>query len=48
MLRSKGEQYFGISKYVQRTPAMVVVVAKMIFTEEMILRTQVFQNKGWG
>lgn len=47
MLRSKVEQYFGKSKYVQRTPAMVVGVAREIFTEEMILRTQVFQSKGW-
>ena len=47
MLRSKVEQYFGKSKYVQRTPVMVVGVAREIFTEEMILRTQVFQSKGW-
>jgi IS1 family transposase/transposase-like protein len=47
MLRSKVEQYFGKSKYVQRTPAMVVGVAREMFTEEMILRTQVFQSKGW-
>lgn len=48
MLRSKVEQYFGKSKYMQRTPAMVVGVAREVFTEAMILRRQVFQSKGWG
>jgi IS1 family transposase/transposase-like protein len=47
MLRSRVEQFYGESKYVQRTPAMVVGVAKEVFTEEMLLRTQVFQSKGW-
>jgi len=47
MLRSRVEQFYGKSKYVQRTPAMAVGVAREIFTEEMILRAQVFQSKGW-
>lgn len=47
MLRNKVEQYYGKSKYVQRTPAMVVGVAREIFTEEMVLRTQVFRSRGW-
>lgn len=46
MLRGKVEQHYGASQYVQRTPAMVVGVAREIFTEEIILRTQVFQSKG--
>jgi hypothetical protein len=47
MLRSRVEQYYGGSKYADRTPAMAVGVAREIFTEEMILRAQVFQRKGW-
>ncbi|UCG23131.1 MAG: IS1 family transposase [Chloroflexota bacterium] len=47
MLRSRVEQYFGESKYVDRTPAMAVGVAREVLTEEMVLRTQVFQSKGW-
>ena len=47
MLRSRYAQYCGESKCVDRTPAMVVGVAREIFTEEMVLRTQVFQSKGW-
>lgn len=47
MLRSKVEQFYGKSKFVQRTPAMVVGVAREVFTVAMILRTQVFMGKGW-
>lgn len=47
MLRSKVEQFYGKSKYIPRTPAMVVGVAREVLTVAMILRTQVFQSKGW-
>jgi hypothetical protein len=46
MLRSRVEQYYGKRKYADRTPAMVVGVAKEVITEEMVLRTQVFQSEG--
>jgi hypothetical protein len=48
MLRSKVEQFYGKRKYVQRKPAMVVGVAREVFTVAMILRMQVFQSKGCG
>jgi IS1 family transposase/transposase-like protein len=48
MLRSKVDQYYSKKKYIQRTPAMAVGVAGEVFTVAMILRTQVFQSKGWG
>jgi hypothetical protein len=43
MLRSRVKQYYGQSRYVDRTPAMAVDVAREVFTEEMVLRVQVFQ-----
>lgn len=46
MLRSKIEQHFSKKKYAQRTPAMAVGVAKEVFSEAMLLRTQVFPSKG--
>jgi IS1 family transposase/transposase-like protein len=48
MLRSKLDQYLGKKQYAQRTPAMAVGVAFEMLTVEMIIRTQVFQGKGWG
>jgi hypothetical protein len=34
MLRSRVEQFYGERKYVDRTPAMAVGVAREIFTEK--------------
>ena len=47
MLRSKVERFYSKRKHVQRMLAMVVGVARENFTEEMILRAQVLQSKGW-
>jgi IS1 family transposase/transposase-like protein len=47
MLRTKVDQYLSKKKYIQRTPAMAVGIAEEVLTEAMILRTQVFQRRGW-